>query len=539
MKRIALVVSLVLLAPAARPAAVDPPKLAVIIVVDQMRADYVERFKGDWTAGLKRLVTEGAWFTRAAYPYLLTVTCPGHATISTGTFPSTHGVFSNQWWDRESGQQVQCSDDPSATNFGYDGPGKDHNSGYRLKVQTLADRLRAERSAHVVTLSAKARSAIMLAGHGGDAVTWLSEASDTWLTSSAFAPAPVPEVARFIAAHPVEADFGKSWTPSLPVTREPNADAASGERPPSGWTSTFPHVLKGTSEKPDAPFRAQWDTSPFADAYLAAMAASLVDQFHLGTHAGVDLLGVSFTGLDRIGHKFGPRSQEVREHLARLDATLGALLDHLDRAVGRGRYVVALSADHGVTPIPEQLVAEHADAGRIQVAPIVERVEALIAPVLGGRGPHVAKLDGRDGNLYFAKGVYDQLRASPRLLDDVVRAIASAPGVAHVFRSEQLKGARHDADPWRRAAALSYVEGRSGDLVIAPRPGWVASTEAAAHGTASADDQRVPILFMGYGIKAGRYDQPVTPADIAPTLAALCGITLPQAEGRALGAALK
>ena len=144
----------------------------MIIVVDQMRADYVERFKGDWTAGLKRLVTEGAWFTRAAYPYLLTITCPGHATISTGTFPSTHGVFSNQWWDRESGQQVQCSDDPSATNFGYDGPGKDHNSGYRLKVQTLADRLRAERSAHVVTLSAKARSAIMLAGHGGDAVTW-------------------------------------------------------------------------------------------------------------------------------------------------------------------------------------------------------------------------------------------------------------------------------------------------------------------------------------------------------------------------------
>jgi len=102
-----------------------------------------------------------------------------------------------------------------------------------------------------------------------------------------------------------------------------------------------------------------------------------------------------------------------------------------------------------------------------------------------------------------------------------------------------LKSARQDTNPWRRAAALSYVEGRSGDLVIAPRPGWVASTEAAAHGTASADDQRVPILLMGYGIKAGRYDQPVTPADIAPTLAALCGITMPQAEGKALGAALK
>ena len=572
MRRTALVVTLALLAPAPRLAGIDPPnpgrhlnrgpdnpsarlsaadtgmldvptqvttgtKLAVILVVDQMRADYVDRFKGDWTAGLKRLVSDGAWFTKAAYPYLLTITCPGHATISTGAFPSTHGVFSNQWWDRESKRQMQCVDDPSATNFGYDGPGKDHNSGYRLQVQTFADRLRAERGARVVTLSAKARSAIMLAGHGGDAVTWLSEASDTWVTSSAFAAAPVPEVQRFIAAHPVQADFGKSWT-RLPATGGAAVDAAPGERPPAGWKSTFPHVLSGTSGQPDSAFRAQWDTSPFADAYLGAMAASLVDQFRLGTHEGIDLLGVSFTGLDRVGHKFGPRSQEVRDQLARLDATIGALLEHLDRSVGEGRYVVALSADHGITPIPEQLLTEHADAGRIQASQIVERVEAILAPALG-TGANVAKLDGRDGNLYFENGVYERLRASPRLLNRVVRAIASAPGIARVYRSEELKGARNDADPWRRAAALSYVEGRSGDLVLAPRPGWVASTEAAAHGTASADDQRVPILLMGYGIKAGRYDQPVTPADIAPTLAAICGVSLPQAEGRALGAALK
>jgi arylsulfatase A-like enzyme len=296
--------------------------------------------------------------------------------------------------------------------------------------------------------------------------------------------------------------------------------------------------LKGASGKPDLPFRAQWDSSPFADAYLAAMAVSLVDQFRLGTHDGVDVLGVGFTGLDRVGHKFGPRSLEVRDHLAHLDATLGALFEHLDRSVGRGRYVVALSADHGITPIPEQLVAEHADAGRIEAAAIAERVEALLAPTLGA-GPHVAKLDGRDGNLYFANGVYERLRKSPPLLDEVVRAVASAPGVGRVFRSEELKAARGDSDPWRRAAALSYVEGRSGDLVLAPRPGWVASSEAATHGTASPDDQRVPILLMGYGIKAGRYDQPVTPADIAPTLAALCAITLPQAEGRPLRAALK
>jgi arylsulfatase A-like enzyme len=296
-------------------------------------------------------------------------------------------------------------------------------------------------------------------------------------------------------------------------------------------------VLNGTSDKPDATFRAQWDVSPFADAYLGNMAASLVDQLGLGKHDGTDVLGVSFTGTDRVGHRFGPRSQEIQDHLAWLDRTIGQLLDHLDAAVGRGRYVVALSADHGVTPIPEQLTAEHTDAGRLNAAAITEQVETVLRPL--GAGAHVSKFDGRDANLYFAAGVYDRLRARPALLAKVMRAISRAPGVARVFRAESLRSVGATADPLQRAAALSYVEGRSGDLVVALKPGWIGAAEAASHGTASADDQRVPILFMGHGIKAGRYDQPATPADIAPTLAALCGITMPQAEGHALRAALK
>jgi predicted AlkP superfamily pyrophosphatase or phosphodiesterase len=538
MKTTAFMVALALLIPGGRAAAVDPPKLAVIIVIDQMRADYIDRFAGDWTGGLKRLVTEGAWFTRAAYPYLLTVTCAGHATISTGAFPRTHGIFSNQWWDRDAKQQMQCTEDPSATNIGYDGPAKEHNSGYRLLVPTFADRMRAERRAHVVTLSAKARSAIMLAGHGGDAVTWLSEPVDTWLTSSAFAGAAVPAVKSFVASHPVDGDFGRSWTRLLPAERYRTADEAPGERSVAGWGATFPHLLQGTNGKPDLTFRAQWNASPFADAYLGDLAAALVEQLQLGKHETTDVLGVSFTATDIVGHRFGPRSQEIQDQLARLDRTLGVLLDHLDASVGRGRYVVALSADHGVTPIPEQLIAEHVDAGRLAAAAIVERVEAQLRPTMGA-GPHVAKFDGRDANLYFAPGVYDRLRASQALLAEVMRGIAEAPGVARVFRAQDLRNTSTAADPLQKAAALSYVEGRSGDLIIAVKPGWIGANEAASHGTASPDDQRVPILFMGAGIEAGRYDLPATPADIAPTLAAICGITLPQAEGRALRAALK
>jgi len=518
--------------------AVARPKLAVIIVVDQMRADYIDRFQRDWSRGLKRLITDGARFRNAAYPYLGTVTCPGHATISTGAFPHVHGIPANQWWDRDSRRQMACTDDPSVTNIGYDGPGKDHNSGYRLKVPTFADVMRTERAAHVVTMSAKTRSAIMLAGHGGDAVTWMSEGVDTWLTSSAFSPAPVPAVKRFIDANPVNADFGKSWTRLLPVSRYREPDDDKYERPPGGWTSTFPHLLNGTLAQPDATFRAQWDISPFADAYLGRMAAALVETMQLGRHDTTDVLGVSFSATDRIGHKFGPRSQEVQDELARVDRTIGDLLDHLDAAVGRNQYVVALSADHGVTPIPEHLVQARLDAGRVNTSDIVKQIEAKLGPALG-IGKHVAMLDGRDMNLYFEPGVYQRLLTSPGLLDEVVKAIESVPGVRRAYRAEQLRSIEASSDAWLRAAALSYVEGHSGDMLITLRPRWISSADAATHGTATDDDQRVPILFMGAGIKPGRYDQSVTPADIAPTLAKLCGITLPHAEGRPLTEALR
>jgi predicted AlkP superfamily pyrophosphatase or phosphodiesterase len=521
----------------AQPSAVRP-KLVVIVVADQMRADYIDRFQDDWIGGLKRLVKDGAWFRNAAYPYLQTVTCAGHATISTGAFPHVHGIPANQWWDREAQRQMACTEDPGVTNLGYDGPAKEQNSGYRLKVPTLADTLRTERGARVVSMSEKTRSAIMLAGHGGDAVTWLSELSEVWLTSSAFSAGPVPAVKAFIAANPVDADFGKTWSPLLPASRYRDRDDAPGERPPAGWTPTFPHVLKGTTGRPDVTFRAQWDVSPFADEYLGRMAAALVDALKLGQHGTTDVLGVSFSATDRIGHKFGPRSREIEDQLARLDRTLGDLLDHLDASVGRNQYLVALSADHGVTPIPEQLARAGQDADRVNTREMAKQIEATLEQAFGP-GPHVAMLDGRDMNLYFAPGIYEKLVASPALLDRVIKTIESTRGVRRVYRAEQLRDTQPTADDWLRAARLSFVEGRTGDMVITLRPRWIASAEAATHGTATADDQRVPILLFGPGINRGRYDQAASPADIAPTLAKLCGITLPKAEGRPLIAALR
>ena len=506
-----------------------PPKLAVVIVVDQMRADYVDRFNGGWTAGLKRMVAQGAWFQQAAYPYLTTVTCAGHATISTGTFPNTHGVFQNSWWDREARKQMLCTETPGGKNVGYGVPAAGGDSAYRLQVPTFTDQMRASRKAHVVSLALKDRSAIMLGGHGGDAVTWLTETLDGWETAAGYSEKGVPAVRAFIDANPLIADFGKTWEKMLPAASYAGPDEGLGEAPPQGWTRSFPHPLTGTAGKVDATYFAQWERSPFADAYIGRFAAALVQSLQLGRHDGTDVLAISFSSPDLVGHAFGPRSHEIQDVYARLDRTIGTLFDQLDALVGKDQWVAGLTADHGVTPIPEQLVAEGKDAGRINGGAMIDAVEAALKPL--GEGRHLLVLNTND--IYFEPGVYDKIRKSKPLTDAVIAAIAARPGVQRVFRSEEIRGAAKSPDPLLRAAALSYFPGRSGDLVFAPKPGWMISAGGTTHGSASADDQRVPILFYGRGVKPGTYQDAATPADLAPTLAALSGFTM-KAEGRPL-----
>jgi predicted AlkP superfamily pyrophosphatase or phosphodiesterase len=520
----------VLLAPRPHAAPQPLPKLTVLIVVDQMRADYVDRFNGEWTGGLKRMVTEGAWFQQAAYPYLTTVTCAGHATISTGTFPNTHGVFQNGWWDREAQRQMLCTEDPRAKNVGYGVPATGGDSAYRLQVPTFADQMRAGRQAHVVSLSLKDRSAIMLGGRAGDAVTWLTNTLDGWETSSAYSPNGVPAVKAFVDANPLTADLGKTWDRMLPAASYSGPDDGVGEVPPPGWTRSFPHPLNGTAGVADSTYAAQWERSPFADAYLGRFAAALTQALQLGKHDGTDVLAISFSTPDLVGHGFGPASQEVQDIYAHLDKTIGALFDQLDAIVGKDQWVAGLSADHGVTPIPEQLVAAGKDAGRINGGAIVDAIEQVLKPAFGA-GRHITVLNTND--IYFEPGIYDKILKKRELMTSVISAIQARPGIQRAFRSEEIRGAAASKDPWLRAAALSYFPGRGGDIVFVAKPGWMISAAGTTHGGASADDQRVPILFFGHGVKPGTYQTPATPADLAPTLAALAGMSM-KAEGHPL-----
>ncbi len=525
-------------------AAQAPPRLVVVLVVDQMRNDYIDDYGGGWTRGLRRLLSEGARFRNAAYPYFNTVTCAGHATIGTGTVPAFHGIILNQWWHRDDQKERSCTDDPAAPTIPYgSGQPGDGHSAKRLRVPTLAqtlDHAQGDR-AHVVTMSMKARSAIMLAGGPADAVTWFQERS--FATSSAFSPGRVPFVHDFVGRFPVERDAGKTWDRMLPASAYKFTDDAEGEKPTKGWTRVFPHRLGAPGTQASDAFYTQWTSSPFADEYLERMAEAAIDTVQLGQGTTTDFLGVSFSALDSVGHKFGPRSHEVQDMLARLDVTIGRLLDHLDAHVGRGKYVVALSADHGVAVIPEQLRRQGIDAGRAIMNAASARAEAALVRAFGP-GEYVAHMDYT--NLFFLPGVLERITRQPGTLESVMTAIAGTPGVLRVIDSRVLDPRSSTPDPILRATALGEFRGRSGDLIVIPRTNWfwvaddgtAVPGDATTHGTGYPYDTSVPLLLLGAGVRQALYDGAATPADIAPTLAKLCGVALPNATGRSLDEAI-
>ncbi len=531
-------------APASAPA--RRPKLVVMLVVDQMRGDYIDKFRANWTGGLKRLVDEGAWFPDAAYPYAATETCVGHSTISTGAFPASHGMISNEWWDREQQKDVTCTSNPNVKSLRYGGDTTDGGDDVnKMLIPAFADELKFQsiKPTRVVTFSLKARAAITLGGHQGDAVTWFDSNKGLWMTSSAYPTAAFVE--EYVKAHPVSADYGKTWAPLLPESAYAYDRTAAGAVFPPGSGAALPHPLRGAdgTTKPDAVFYAQWQGSPFSQAYLAEIAANAVDKLHLGRGVGTDFLGVSFSSLDYVAHAFGPRSWEVQDELARLDRDLATFFAHLDKSVGRGNYVVAFSADHGGAPIPEDIKKTGIDAGWLSLEEVRNRAEKALESFDFPK-PAIASVGG--GDVYLKPGVLDKLQSLPLAYDALVKAIESVPGVAKVYLANEVEGRPATFNPLLRAESASFYKPRSGDLIIVPKPYWPWDYGTAknprrygtTHGTPYYYDQRVPVIFMGYGIQPGEYHADATPADIAPTLAEICGITLVSRDGHVLPDAL-
>jgi predicted AlkP superfamily pyrophosphatase or phosphodiesterase len=509
-----------------------PPKLIVILVIDQMRTDYLQWYASNYSAGLARLIRDGAWFTEAAYPYLNTVTCAGHATIGTGTFPYRHGMILNNWFDPKTGKSPYCTDDPSETEVSYNQLSSVQGDSARLlRVPAIGEQV-MKRGGRSVAFSLKPRSAVTLTGHAATAVAWFDDRGG-WTTSTAFTKAPVPFLQAFIDANPMSADYDKVWERTLPLPAYQGEDVMSGEGKVVGWGSTFPHPLAVPAGKVDADFYARWQRSPYSDEYLARMAMSSVDALKLGRGSSTDFLGVSFSALDFVGHVYGPRSHEVQDLLVRLDRTIGRLLDHLDTSVGAGNYVIGVSADHGVADVPEQVTG-----GRVASKAVSTALQNVLVPALGP-GTHV--LSSAYTNVYLDDPARKRLAKDRALRDAALNALRSVQGIENAFWGPDLAtaAARTSSDLLQRAAALSHYPGRSGDIIIAPKENWLMSTAVTTHGSQYAYDQRVPVILVGASIKPGRYTAAATPADLMPTLAAVAKLKIGATDGQVLKSAIR
>jgi predicted AlkP superfamily pyrophosphatase or phosphodiesterase len=521
------------------------PKLVVLLVVDQMRADYIDRYSSQWTKGLRRMVTSGAWFRHAAQPYFNSVTCVGHSAISTGTYPASNGIVGNVWYDRDTNRRVACAEDATATTVSYGRPVAGGYSAGRLRMPTFAEELRAQSPGptRVVTMSMKERTAITLAGQRADAVTWYNPAAQSLVTSSVYTKEPLPWVQAFAKANPIETDFATPWSLALPADRYFYDGLATGAKPPAYWTNSFPHPLTGKPGTPAPQAYLAWEGSPFSDRYLGKLAMAAVDALQLGAGLGTDFLGISFSALDLVGHDFGPNSYEVQDVLIRLDETIGTLLAYLDKTVGEGNYVVALSSDHGVSEIPEQLVAKGNNAGRASANAVAAAATGAMEKSLG---PGDSLQSFSQSDLYLTPEAIKKLRGNVEAREALLKALAAVPGVEKAYfgdaLAQQIAGGDRDA----LLVARSYFPGRSGDIVVVPRPNWFFVTDdgspspglADTHGTLYDYDRNVPVLLFGAGVKPGEYWRSVAPVDIAPTLAAICGITLPRPDGEPLTEAL-
>ena len=540
------------------------PRLVLLIAVDQLRYDYLERF-GDLFGqnGLRRLLRDGASWTQANYDHTPTYTAPGHGTMMTGAYPAESGIIGNEWIERASVKRVSSVSDENVKILGSGDPKEGAASPHRLLSSTVGDELRLitnDRS-KVIGISAKDRSAILPSGRHANAAYWLSNTGT--MASSTYYFNQLPAwVTTFNNAKPADKYFGAKWerlASESEYVKRAGPDTTAWETvTATGDTNVFPHTITGGAQAPNLSFYNHLDHSPFSNELLVSFAQEAIVNEQLGRDDDTDVLTVSFSANDYVGHRYGPYSQEVMDVTLRVDRQVAALLDFVEARVGLGNTLVALTADHGISPIPEQAEALGLGGGRVKRADILAAINSAIRARYNPQGkspdptadyilkyPYfgVSTEAFINGNIYFD---YDALKRDNVDLDEISRVVAAAalkiPGVARSFtRAQLLRGATSITDPIERRVVHGFYPSRSGDVVMIAEPyKYLGDTITATHGSPYSYDTHVPVIIMGAGIVPGRYLEPATPADIAPTLSLLLRITPPpNTTGRVLLEAIR
>ena len=504
---------------------VPRPRLVLVLSVDQMRFDYLTRFKPLFRGGFRRMWERGAVFSNAHQDYATSETGPGHAVILTGRYPSHSGIIANSWWDGLSRSWINVVDDPAHAPVGGSGRGA---SPANLLGFTVGDVLKKRSPASkVVGISLKDRSAVLLAGRRGDAAYWWESAHGGFITSTYYASAAPPWLYAFNGRHYPDRYAGQSWTRLLPdesaYLRYAGADAILGEY--DNKDITFPHRIHGP---PSPAFYEAFRRTPFADEMTLAVAFEAMAAHDLGADEFTDILAVGFSATDAIGHTYGSGSQEAMDQMLRLDQTVARLLEEAERRAGPGRTLVVLSADHGSMPLAETLQARGIDARRADPALLVNAVQAALADRFGHADGIVAAADAP--NFYLD---LDRIRGRGLLRTDVEatieKALLATGLVTAVYTHARLLGNASDEEPYVRLFRNSFFQPRSPHVMTLLKEHVYMDTHpgGTGHGTAHEYDRHVPVVFMGPGIKPGIHDAPCGPQHIAPTLGALLGLDYP------------
>jgi type I phosphodiesterase/nucleotide pyrophosphatase len=522
--RLLTVIALILLVPAVPRSAPAPDvpaqgpaiRLVLLIAVDQFRYDYLTRFRSEYTSGLNRLLTEGADFTNAFLEHYPTVTAVGHSTMMSGATPALSGIVGNDWFDRALGKSVTSVEDPDTQLVGgSEGIGF---SPRRMLVDTVGDELKSASRAPVDSplypkvfgLSLKDRSAALPAGHMANAAFCFDTKTGAFVTSTYYRRDLPAWAAAFNAKRPADAFAGKTWTYLDP------AAGTAGTLPPVG--DTLYNAVFG---------------SPFGNELLLSFALTAIEAEQLGQRGVTDLLSVSFSSNDSIGHSFGPDSPQVRDISVRTDRIIGELLARVEALVGLDHTLVVLTADHGVAPVPEVQQQRHLPGGRLTkdeaMTPIAR---ALVAKY--GEGDWIIGTAGTSPYLNYALIAEKQL--DPAEVRKVAAAAAAAlPHVARVYTRDQVLSGQVTPDTIGLRIARSENLMRSGDLEIVFEPYWMRASGGTTHGTPYLYDAHIPLVFMGPGIRAGHYDANVALNDLAPTVATLIAVETPSgSQGRVL-----
>ncbi len=489
------------------------PRLVLFLVADQFPQEYLTRFRPLLREGLKTLVDKGVVFDETRYFYADTETCPGHASLATGTYPSHSGIVANSWFNRAERREIYCVDDDKFTR-----------SPHYLLTSTIGDWLKgADSHSKVYSASAKDRAAIMLGGHAASAAYWYDQKTGDFTSSEYYANACPLLLEKFNNKRLLLRHFGSIWE-ALTVDQDALKRAQIVDLNEGVYPDKFPHALGSASAKPNSKFFTNIYLSPFIDRYLVDFAQYLIKQTQLGKDDHTDFLGLSFSAPDTVGHGYGPNSREVLDTVLRLDRELGRLFTFIDKEIGLQRTLISFSSDHGVQPLPEY---------RKSIAQPASRLSAKDVECIQRAGKNaMQQFDVSDlflFNGYLNDGAITRHKLNRREIEDnVQRELEECEIFARIWLARDLQTGVNSNLAFFNQYRNSFYPERSPDFIPQLKEYHLSTPyRGTGHGTPYEYDTHVPMILLSPKFTPQRIAARVSPVDLAPTLASLVGLNRP------------